>query len=65
MLFRLSIKIGVTLNVKNSRITISYQNFSIFKDISIIQAYRNTVKWLISSPYNIDNIFAKIKVKYY
>ena len=45
----------VILNITNSRIRSSYHNISIF----IIQVHGNTVKWLLTSPYNIDKIFCK------
>ena len=58
---KIGVNTRVTLNIKNPRITISYHNLKIYQDIFIIQAeaHKNTLNWLLTSPYNIDKIFCK------
>ena len=46
-----------TLDMKNHKPTTSYQNFSIFQDIFIIQLHKNIVKPRIRTHGNIDKIF--------
>ena len=43
--------------MENHKPTTSYQNFSIFKDIFIIQLHKNIVKPRIRTQGNIDKIF--------
>ena len=45
--------IRMTLNNKNPGITMSYNNLSIF------QVHENSVNWLLTSPYDIDNSFCQ------